>query len=355
MKNNFKILFAVGLPFFSLALIASFFLPQTQNISVQAQGGFTSDIICDEPIPLGKTIEDAKSLLKDVYEEYQNTLGYLTSVIDHVTSETTELFKNPEEVCDFTLCSPSVIDRGFDSKLKIAGFEIPGHVPLCENQECIGDPCPDLSKYVGNEGSTGSGLGAIRVLKSAIDGSYERIRDIFNTPTIPLIDELRKEGESVEFITKPDLVERELLLSRQWLHPTTGPKRSCSLSDMERMKVEEGEMGDVYPMRCVDALNETTYWPRVWSEVCQIQCQEGPTDTCKNCLRTSSPDEKSSPLSWINYKIYQTCSTDCDDQFSPQCVVCLCDGKTEKECTAWLCGGSYYNYVCCHETPLEIE
>lgn len=350
MKKFVKNLLIVGLPFLSLALILSFLLSENQE-EISAQTSFqviSQKIICDEPIPIGNAIETTLSLMTDIYGEFQETRGYLLSAIGHLEAETAELFKNPEEVCDFMLCEPDVSDQGIDGEFKIANTEITveTHIPLCHNNPCRGNPCPDLEKYIDE----------ITILRNSVNGCWEKIRDIFTIATIPIPENLKEDGESNILLTKPELASRELRSVRQWLYPTVGSKRSCSLSELERVKVEAGEMGNIYPMRCTDALNQGTYWPRAWSEECDDECKEGPTEGCVTCLKTKTITDNSSPLAKINYKIYVDCLTDCEKGIiAPECFKCLCEDKNERECTSWLCGGSYYNYVCCHEHSLERE
>jgi len=77
-------------------------------------------------------------------------------------------------------------------------------------------------------------------------------------------------------------------------------------------------------------------------------------------LPDAIPGEKNlraegSSLANLNYTIYGDCKNDCKDTLDDKCVKCLCTkgtGKkdyTEEECTAWLCGGSNNNWVCCRE------
>lgn len=351
MKKFIKNFLIIGLPFLCLALISAFLLPQNQDeISAQDEDfgmAISQKIICDEPIPIGDTIGNLLDLIADVYGEFQETRGYLASAIDHLNAETAELFEHPEEVCNFKLCKPDVVDDGFDIKLKLQFFGTTTiHVPQCKPQQCQNDPCPDLDKYIKE----------FTALRNSVSGSWQKIHDIFNNATIPIPDNLKEEGEGDILLTKPELIARQLRLARQWLYPTVGPKRSCALSVLEKTRAEQGEIGDVYPMRCIDALKQGIYWPRAWSEACDNKCKYGPTKSCTDCLKAQMLySDNFSPLAQINYGIYRRCQTECEDELTPVCIDCLCEDKNERECTAWLCGGSYYNYVCCHEQSLERE
>ncbi len=312
---------------------------------VSAQAG----LVCDEPIPTGESLEQGLELMSDAYRELQNLRDYLTFAIEEFQSEVSDLYQDAEEVCNFSVCRPQVIDIAPALKLKVSyifGTKtlIGAHIPLCTPKDCAGNPCPDLDDH----------LEVLEAMKNGINGSYEIIRDIFTQETVPITMDIKRETEELgQFITKAELARRKLELSREWLHPTAeAQKRSCALSELERKKVDAGEIGDRYPMRCTDALSQGLYWPRAWSESCQDDCKEGPTEECKTCLG-QDPGLFASVLAKINFKIYGICGTFCQEELSLECLNCLCADLSEKECTTWLCGGNYNNYVCCHETPLE--
>ena len=143
-------------------------------------------------------------------------------------------------------------------------------------------------------------------------------------------------------------INAKLQESREWLHPAG--EKSCVLTDREQAMVEAGEMGTKFPARCVDALEQGLYWPKMSPSKCEQLCNSESGYGCEECFTQWNTN---SVLDKINYKIYITCQGKCVDELTNECADCLCDGKTEKECVAWLCGGSYYNWVCCHETPLR--
>ena len=372
MKKINKIFLSslIGIIFVTLLVCA--FLTKKEN-PVSAQEFPKLTLVCDEPIPTGEAFQETLSLMTAVYSELKDTRDNLTSAIEQLQSAVSELYGSPEEVCDFSVCQPLVIDQSPDLKLKVSkpwgGTEtlVGVHIPLCIPKECIGEPCPDLEDY----------YDFIKAMKGGIDGSYEKIKEIFNTPSVSITEDIKKEGELLgNLITQPEAAKRKLQLAREWLHVTAEiGKRSCSLSYLERKKVEDGELGDRYPVRCTDALEIGVYWPRAWSEKCEEECKEGPTEDCKTCL---AKGEGTSALAQINYRIYSTCGSVCKEELTQECLDCLCckefsvpvgispfggavvgeitckKSLSEKECTAWICGGNYYNYVCCHEGPLEF-
>ncbi len=341
----------------SILLVFAFVSRELTPADAQEESVYSySLLICDEPIPVGEAWQESLDLMNDVYRELQSGRSYLTSVIEQVQSEIADLYKGSDSVCDFSVCQPLVIDRAPDLEIKISYLfgekTLVGiHIPFCSPKECIGEPCPDLT----------DNLNTIIGLRDGIKSSYEIVHDIFTLAETPLTEDIRiKDQEDIsQKITRPEMVRRKLQLVREWLHASTEiGKRSCSLTESERKKVAKGEMGDRYPMRCLDALKQGFYWPKMWSENCQEECGiKGKIEECASCL--ADPDKKgTSALSKINYKIYATCQTNCQEGLNENCIDCLCTNEkgeklSDNECIAWICGGSYYNYVCCHETPLE--
>ena len=347
MRKVFKIFLSslTGVLFLTLLILA--FLSNQKN-PVSAQEFTLTQITCDEPIPIGEAADLVSEILNTVYKELKDSQDYIDFAVSHTKEMIAELYVYPETICDFSKCYPRVVNLGPGVTLEIDYFwdtkEITGLcVPLCKALECAGDPCPDLKDH----------LETIKAAKGQINSSQEIINEIFTKKDFPVTEEIRKEGDGA-YITKYEAANRKLRLAREWLHSSAEiEKRSCSLSALEREKVEAGELGDRYPMRCVDSLEQRLYWPRAWSESCQDECTEKvPTDKCKICLVKC---EGTSALAKINCKIYRDCGNKCQREFTPECKQCLCEGMSEKECVAWICGGSTSNWVCCHEAPLEIK
>jgi len=342
--------------FIILALLALLnIFSQGEETSAQQ---YFSEPTCNQIIPVGEAYEQTILLLNEVYRQFIEG-QHLLSLADKQGETALAEMKEKDEFCDFSLCSPQVVDQGPDFKLKLdylLGTEtLAGiHFPLCQAKECIGEPCPNLAKY----------LKELKTVKDGLKGSYEVIKDIFEEKTITLtLDTLREENEEVgDLVTRPEMAFRQLSLARAWLHSSTvfPNKKNCMPTDSELNKIAEGEIGNRYPMRCTDALEQGIYWPKPWSEECDDVCQNErtPTEECKQCLAKC---EGNSNLADINCRIYDKCSDVCQEgKYDKKCEECLCvdnQGKpmNEESCTSWICGGSYYNYVCCYEIPLGSE
>lgn len=352
MRKIYKIFLGslAGILFLTLLVLA--FLSNQKN-PASAQEFTLTQITCDEPIPIGEAADLVSEILNTVYKELRDSQDYLDFAVSHTKEMIAELYVYPETICDFSKCYPRVanlgpgvtfeIDYFWDTK-KITGF----CVPLCKALECAGDPCPDLKDH----------LETIEAAKGQINSSQEIVNEIFTKEDFPVTEEIRKDGDGA-YITKFEAANRKLKLAREWLHSYAEEgKRTCVLTDLERKKVETGELGARYPIRCTDALEQGLYWPRAWSENCQDDCTEKvPTDKCKTCLAKC---EGTSALAKINCKIYRDCGSVCQGELTQECLACLCadeEGKelSEEECVAWICGGSTFNWVCCHEAPLEIK
>lgn len=377
MRKVFKIFIGFLIGFVFVTLLVSAFLSNKEK-PVSAQEFSATRLVCDEPIPIGEAAELVSEILNTVYKEFRDSQDYLDFAVSHTKEMAAELYVYPETICDFSKCYPRVtnlgpsvtfeIDYFYDTK-KISGL----CVPLCKALECAGDPCPDLKDHLE---TTKAAIGQINSSKEIINKIFKDRPD--NETMVPVTEDIRKEGEPVgKKITKFEAAKRKLKLAREWLHSAAEEgKRTCVLTDLERKKVEAGELGDRYQMRCTDALEDGVYWPRAWSENCQDDCTEKvPTDKCKTCLAEC---EGTSALAEINCKIYGTCKSYCQEELTQECIDCLCCKKlsvptaiipyggvvvgeitcqeslSEQECTAWICGGSTFNWVCCHESPLEF-
>ena len=350
MRKIFKIFIGFLTGLLALILLVSALLSNKNN-PVSAQEFSASRLVCDEPIPIGEATDLVSEILNTVYKELRDSQDYLDFAISHTEEMVAELYVYPETICDFSKCNPRVADTGpsidfyitipFWEDKKITGF----CTPLCKPLECGGEPCPDLS----------DNLESIELAKGQINSSQEIINKIFTEESFLVTEDIREEADGTH-ITKFEAAQRKLKLAREWLHSTAEEgKRTCSLSTLERKKVAAGELGDRFPMRCSDALEQELYWPRAWSENCQNDCKEGPTKDCKDCL-SLNPGLGASFLAQVNYKIYGVCGSYCQDEFTPECVTRLCaDFSSEEECIAWICGGSVFNWVCCHESPLGVE
>jgi len=381
MLKKQKLVFLASLILTALLILSAFLSKKTDTVSAQKNLGSFPTLICEEPIPVGTALEEAFSLINSTYKEFQDASYYTNSASDELKEMLAVLFENEDTVCDFGVCRGVVFDAATSFELKanyIFGEKrlLGVHVPICTPKECIGEPCPDLKDFKKN----------IEVYYNAILGSYNIIKDLYSKPSIVATWDIRKDNESENTVLrKPEVVRRYLQLAREWLHAIPEgskipPKRkSCILSESERVKFSLGELGGRGPMNCAQALESGIYWPKLWSEYCQKECSQenisspGGLSECKACLQEEkNNDPAASPLAKINYKIYNICNIPCSNgSLNKECLDCLkCENPrfnyagilqpcrsedllSEKELADWLCGGTSANYVCCYETTIE--
>jgi len=329
-------------------LLGMSFLSRIKTPKVEAEIREPSgSLVCSEPIPTGNTWHDVLGIMRVVYSQYQNVKNSLNLAVKELQSAVLELNENPN-ICDFRACSPEIINQGPEVSLDVSYVVgkktlLSGTIPLCKPKECIGQPCPNIDKH----------LKIIKEIAKSIRVSQKSINFIFTEKNIEVGELLKKKGESAsDKITLPEKAKRELQFVREWFHPSAGYRKSCSLNKEERRKAEAGEISNVYPLRCLDALKGGFYWPKPWSKVCEKKCKDGPTKSCIGCLGSFASCSENTYLAKINCRIYKMCKKECEEGISEECLTCLCSIYPEEEkCIAWICGGNPYNYVCCEEKP----
>ncbi len=315
-----------------------------------------SGMICDEPIPLGRTTADTQTLINNVKGYYDQTRIILDNSIQKMAAITGALNQYQQGVCDFTKCKADVTDKGIDAAIELqmpvggdVGLE--AHAANCQPEPAKGEPCPDITELAKGFEADRAGLASY----------HSQIKQIFESPTIPLPDDLKKPGDDkFQKVTLPEIITRNAELSEAWLTPSggVGSKGTCALTLAEQAKVARGEMGNVAPAKCREAVENSWYWPKATSPFCTTVCKDGPTEPCRNCLAIN-PGEHASVLAAVNYKIFGVCKNSCINELTPACKKCICskeDGSlmAGDECLDLLCG-ERENYVCCHENPLEIQ
>jgi hypothetical protein len=361
------VVFLLGLLLVTAAFLSRKEPPVFAQENPEALPASFRDLKCDLPIPTGRAIEEASFFLNDVFQQYQDALFYAQSARDTIQEIVSALSENPDQVCDFSVCRPRIDDLGPPLELKVDYIfgkkTLVGiHFPICAAKECLGNPCPDLTKL----------RDVVVSYKNAIDGSHEIVKRLFDEKVMVASKDIRKPSEPLDtLLRKPEVIRRYLLSAREWLHAIPGERasttiggirtRSCSFSEKERELAQAGEIGRRFPLNCTQALQNGLYWPRPWSEYCENECKEGRlTDECRTCLAKDENNKPtSSSLAKINYKLYNICSTACSgNELTSECVDCICttpEGErlTEDECAAFLCGGSLYNQVCCYESLIQ--
>jgi len=324
-----------------------------------------TQIVCEEPIPVGIAIDKTVDFLDQVYQRYQGeTVKDASKQMDDLMGA---IAGNDGKVCDFnTECKADVGTLGPDVILR-AGLlpGIPGQVdytyavPGCKLNPATGNPCPDLTNS------------ALLLAKSAaaLTAQADNIHALFGSKNAVVPKGLEQSGETPgeTKISDADLVRRYIdNIDKFWLTPNP-QGNTCALSELDRARIAQGKMGEKYPMQCLDALSKDMYTPKAWSETCQKECETF-SQECKNCLAECEGD---SVYATLNCKIYsmdpndkcaptkesfgphQCCGQFCADGFNSQCKECLCEGLTQEQCLDWICGGSKANWVCCHEEPIQ--
>jgi len=320
----------------------------------------TVTIVCNQPIPVGEVFDDSIRFLNEIYKIYQDTNKLLSLGISTLQSEIAKLEEGGEEICDFSKCQPQFSDTGLDIRLENTetGAKIAQtHIGKPKAEECSGTPCPDLDEF----------LKELETVKNGIEANYELLDNLFNNP-VPFPKYLRKPEQQSQSSTTPlVLIENKLFLVREWLKASLEEEeeKSCVMTELEKKKAERGEIPRRFPMKCKEALKMGIYWPKFVPDSCFEKCKKFPLKRdCKSCMESFCQDRTYfSPLEKINCKIYVDCFQPCSQGIGPQCLDCLCckntqsysgkcpkeDKLTEEECTAWICGGSEENWVCCYE------
>ena len=375
--------------------------------------------VCDRIIPIGEPLERMVNLLAAVYEANQNTFYNVDMASKTLSNIYANLNKeeNKELVCDWKKCSPNFANLGPTFALELDAvvkkWRMEGSVPLPVEKECVGSPCPilgnpqdaELINKLGKEtsdeqkkeieGLSGiSEIGTLIGLEWIVGRQEQIVKDLFDeanlTEVVP--DDLAQ-GDAGAKISKTAMIQRMAAKAAAMI-------KACAPSETEKKMILSGRMGDRYPLTCQAALANGQYWPLAWSEFCQSECaaNQAGSDKCIECLRKPIFDfwglKKVSTLARLNYKIYNQCATETNEdpdthevkttgvcynpqsgdwELSKECVDCLCAEKTvmpmapeemgppqiiekklsDNECLAWLCGGSAHNWTCCHQTPID--
>lgn len=361
---------------------------KTEGPAMAVDYNANTEIVCEEPIPVGIAIDTTVNFLDKIYQLYQG--DEVKTASKAVDALMTAIASKDGKICDFNDpkkgCQAQVGTAGPDATVQLTsgiGVEAligtePIHytyeVPSCKFKEATGNPCPDLSSYVGEqtpaEWAENPELLSLDGLAESLTAQADNIHGLFSVADTPVPYGLAKSGEDVgeTMITKVDLVKRYIADIDSWLTPSP-QKNTCALSELDRIRISQGKMGDKFPLQCMDALSKEMYTPKAWSEKCQDECETF-SQECKNCLAKC---EGKSVYASLNCKIYSTgsnklctppvvvsgpasqqcCGQFCADGFNTQCKECLCQDLTQEQCLDWICGGSKANWVCCHEEPIK--
>ncbi len=347
-----------------------------------------TEIICEEPIPVGIAIDATIDFLDDVYQRYQGeTVKNASEQVDKLMGV---IAGNDGKVCDFNKeCKAQVGTGGPD--MTVGAKFLPGvpgaidytyTVPTCKLKEATGNPCPDLSPYVKDAPQTpidwlnqaNPEALTLEELAKSLTAQADNVHSLFAGKTAVIPAGLEQSGENVgDSISKVDLVKRYIdNVDKFWLTPNP-QKNTCALSELDRKRIEQGKMGDKFPLQCMDALAKNMYAPKAWSEECQDECETF-NQKCKDCLaecnggsvyaslncKIYSQKETYDKCAFIEGQSKKCCGKFCADGFNTQCKECLCASAdpanpqiSQEKCLDWICGGSKANWVCCHEEPIQ--
>ncbi|MDO8524768.1 MAG: hypothetical protein Q7R99_04055 [bacterium] len=296
-----------------------------------------TEVVCEEPIPVGVALDTTINFLDKIYQRYQgNAIQTASKQVDDLVGA---IVGDNGKVCDFNgECKAQVGTGGPD--LTIGAQLLPGMatlgytytVPGCKLKEATGNPCPDLSPYVQNAGqSLASWLNqekantlSLDEMANSLKAQADNVHDLFGGETALVPYGLEESGEPAgeTMISEADLVKRYVkYVDTNWFTPN--PQRNnCALSELDRKRIEQGTMGDKYPLQCLEALKKDMYVPKPWSEMCQKECETF-SQKCRDCLANCEGD---SVYAALNCKIY---SLGNGKAMNTRCYLCL----SENDCT----------------------
>lgn len=390
MQNSkFKIILIVVACLGFIGFLCLGYWYKTEGPAMAIDYNTNTEIICEEPIPVGIAIDITVNFLDRIYQLYQGDMVKTASKqIDDLMGEIGGK-ETDGMICDFnTECKAQVGTGGPD--MTIGARLLPGvpgaidytyTVPACKLKEATGNPCPNLSPFVKDApqtldqwlNQTDPDILSLDGLAKSLEAQAQNIHDLFSVQNATVPYGLAEKGEVVgeTKISEVELVRRYIKDVENWVTPNP-QKNTCALSELDRKRIEQGKMGDKFPMQCMDALAKNMYTPKAWSEECQDECETF-TQECKNCLakcngksvyaslncKIYSQKETDDKCAFIEDQSKKCCGKFCADGLNAQCKECLCAGTdplkplSQEQCLDWICGGSKANWVCCHEEPIQ--
>ena len=149
---------------------------------------------CKTKIPIGEAIDTTSDLLNDVYVEMKNIYDIIPGQINAAK----EMIKATRE-CNLGNCQPVCVDIScYSSSL---GDENnlcdPSCEPRCIEKECKGKICPDLG-FINN---------LINSHFEAIDGSFEKINNLYTENTEKINKELEQSRKEFDNCSKIETAE----------------------------------------------------------------------------------------------------------------------------------------------------
>ncbi len=388
-------------------------------------------LVCREPISIGSSLDATLGAMDVLFKETQNIHREISAQVNAANTALASIGKDAvrcstsTKVCK-AMCpnlSPDImLEATFLWFITLARWQI--CLPFCSVAgSCSGKPCPALDKQIG----------LIKDSLASTTKAIQKINDVFTGSTEQIEEDIMSEKESASF--KQCLENAKSWLSDEAIKITKEELEKCienlgeitkiefaqrklerTRADFHRWRMSSDDWGKVYreeiiprtAMKCLEALEESFYWPKWWTDDCEEKCKDNPYKTgcqdclCRGCESTGKSDPKrlctdtltTDPnpekcqqcldqslihqYSWIKAtgcKFYGACRSKCEKAISVQekgeCLACLCTGlpaadecvqqhgggdacddECEKECKVvacqkWLCGRSMLNWTSC--------
>lgn len=432
-----------------ILILLVFILIFAPNVFAQNE----EDLVCQEPISIGSSLDATLEAMKVLFLESQNIHREIATQIETANAALAAIGKDASN-CDTSTKECKAMCPSIETKITFKvtflwGFDLlkyPFCLALCSrDRACRGKPCPSLDTQ----------LTTMTTSLENLETSIQKINDVFTSSTERMEEDIIKEEEVAEiknclgitpFIIDPDtdwktlreevkncLLDfgvKELAITKyvecenkpkpepedcRWflyaglkLNKIEFAQRKLDITraDFHRWRMSADDWGKVYrgeivprkAVKCLDALEAKSYWPKWWTEDCQEYCKKDPYSVdCQDCLCTgcestwgndrctdafgtdNNPIEcqeclNQSPIhqySWTKAtgcKFYGACQIECKDlsalESKVECLDCLCAGippaeECEKRggtaeeckwegCQKWICGESMLNWTGCH-------
>lgn len=281
-----------------------------------------TQIICEEPIPVGLAIDQAISFLNDIYETYQGDT--IKTAKDQVNDLVAIVNANGNgNVCDFNECKAQVATGGPKASIEVKALPfLPGKaeygytVPTCNIKEGVGNPCPSLGGFL-KKGPTNPVV--LEDFQNILISQADNIHLLFEGKNQDIPANLAQDGEvaGITKTSKADLVYRYVdSVEKDWFTPNP-QSNTCALSELEKTRIKQGLMGEKYPLSCLSALAQGIYSPKPWSEVCQKECADNKlSDDCRACLARCDGE---SVYATLNCKMYSAGNKASEPQRCSEC------------------------------------
>lgn len=412
-SQKFIIVFLVS----TLILISFAFLSPEKREGVLAQE--EEMLVCREPISIGSSLDATLEAMDVLIKETLNIHRQVSAQIEKANTALASIGKDAVN-CDTSVCKGMCVNAQAKITFKVSLLwmidllNYPACIPLCSfRQACLGKPCPALDGQVD----------LITDSLASTTKAIQKINDVFTSSTEQIEEDIMTEEESASFkqcledakglwsdeatkITKKELEKcienlgeiTKIEFAQRKLERTRADFHLWRMSQEDREKAFRGEITPRTAMKCLEALEEGSYWPRWWTDDCEKYCKTDPNSRkcqdclCQGCESTTGDDRCTDAFgvdanaqacqecldeslihqySWTkatSCKFYGACQIECQDLSTTrsleECFSCLCEGVppakeceqqggTPEECKImgcqkWICGESMLNWTGCY-------